>query len=161
MTGSWGPLGGCEFGEPEAGLQVLRGLRSSHSGLSLLDSLNDMDGFSSGRVSSSHLTVHLGNGVAEAVASVLLVHVDDTSSSEVLKHDSVVLDRVCFSFEDLAHGHNLALALSYLVLSLHLIPESSSSNHTILSKHADSEAGWVGVLIGWELSAHYPPLLDL
>jgi len=44
------------------------------------DGLDNVDGFSSGAVSTSHLGVHGRDGTAKSVGSVFLVHVDDTCS---------------------------------------------------------------------------------
>jgi len=89
-------------------LSILRGGSSDGVLVWLNDSLDNVDGISSGTVSSSHFTVHLGDGSAKSVVSVLLVHVDDTGSSKISKHDSVILDRVGFSLEDLTNRDNLS-----------------------------------------------------
>lgn len=57
----------------------------------------------SSAVSSRHLSVELGDGVVEGVGSDLFVHVDGISSGEILKDDSVNLDGVSLSLEDLTH----------------------------------------------------------
>ena len=67
----------------------------------LNDSLDDMDGISSSTMSSSHFAVHLGDGSTESAVSILFVHVDDTSTSKISKHDSVILDIGCLSLKDL------------------------------------------------------------
>jgi len=121
-------LGWCsliirEFWELAGGLHELFGLLSNDLVVWLNDGLDDVDGISSGAVSTGHLTVHEGDGSAKRVMSVFFVHVHDTSPGKIFKHDSVVLDGIGFSLEDFADGDNLALALSNLVLSFHLIPE--------------------------------------
>lgn len=111
----------------------------------LNDSLDDVDRVSSGGVSTGHLGVHLGDGTAESGGSVFLVHVDDIGSSLILQDDSVVFDVRGFSLEDLTDVDDLTLALSNLVLSLHLVPELGSSEHDVLGKDSDSIAGWLWV----------------
>jgi hypothetical protein len=88
--------------------------------------LDDVNGIASGAVSTSHLRVHLTNSTTKCVTSVFFVHVHNTSSGKILKHDSVVLDGIGFSLENLADGDDLTLALSDLVLSFHLVPELGS-----------------------------------
>lgn len=56
--------------------------------------LDDVNRVSSGTVSTGHFTVHLGDGSAKTVISVLLVHVDDISSCTILENNTVVSDSV-------------------------------------------------------------------
>jgi len=123
--------------------------------------LDDVNRIASGTVSTSHLRVHLSDGSTKCVTSVLLVHVHDTSSGKILKHDTVVLDGIGFSLEDLAHGDDLTLALSDLVLSFHLVPELRSSKDGILSENSYSVAGWVCLSFTWQLSSNNPELSNL
>ena len=58
------------------------------------DGLDDVNRVSSGTVSSGHFTIHLGDGSAETVVSVLLVHVDDIISGTILEHDTVVSNAI-------------------------------------------------------------------
>jgi hypothetical protein len=53
------------------------------------------------------------------------------------------------------------LALSDLVLSLHLIPELGSSEHDVLGKDSDSVACWLWGSFTWKFSSDNPKLLDL
>lgn len=139
-------------------------MESSSSGdvsLWLNDSLDDMDSLTLSAVSTSHFTVHLGDGAAESDISVFLVHVDDTSSGKILKDNTVVFDGIGLSLEDFADGDNFTLALSNLVLSLHLVPEVGSSNDGVLGENSDSIAGWISVRLAWKLSTGNPVLFDL
>jgi len=120
---SWCSLISGEFWEPNGGLHELSSLLSHDLVVWLNDGLDDVDGISSGAVSTGHLIIHKGDGSAKSVMSVFFVHVHDTSPGKIFKHDSVVLDGIGFSLEDFADGDDLALALSNLVLSFHLIPE--------------------------------------
>ena len=86
--------------------------------------LDDVNRVSSGTVSTGHFTVHLGDGSAKTVVSVLLVHVDDIISSGILEDDTIVSDSVGRSLKDFTDGNDLSLGSSDLVLSLHLVPES-------------------------------------
>lgn len=80
MSLGWGSLGVGEFWEPEGGLKILSSLLSQDI-LWLLDkSLDNVDGVSSGTVSTSHLGVHLGDSTAKGGGSIFLVHVDDIGS---------------------------------------------------------------------------------
>ena len=112
-------------------------------------------------MSTGHLVVHLRNGSAESVISVLLVHVDDTGSSQVLQDDSVVLDAVGFALEDLADIDDLTLALPDLVLTLHFIPELGPGNDGVLGEDSDSIASGVWVGLRWVFSSDNPVLSDL
>jgi len=135
-------LGMNELWISQSRLEVLLALLSQNLVVWLHRCLDDVDGIASGTVSTSHLGVHLGDSSAEGVTSVLFVHVHNTSSGKILKHDSVVPDGTCFSFEDFADGDDLTLALSNLVLSFHLIPELRSGEDSVLGENSDSEAGW-------------------
>lgn len=93
MGSSWGSLHGGEFWELQAGLGILDWDISSEIA-SLLDGqgLDDVDIFSFGTVSSSHLTVDIGNGIAEGVGGNLSVHVDNTGGGKILEDDSIYFD---------------------------------------------------------------------
>ena len=54
--------------------------------------LDDVDGLTSGTVSTGQFIEQLSDGVADGVGSVFLVHVDHASSGLVLEHDTIVLD---------------------------------------------------------------------
>ena len=125
------------------------------------DGLDDVDGISSGTVSTGHLLVHVGNGTAESGGSVLLVHVNYISSCSILKYDSVVLHGASFLLEDLRNRNDLSLTFSNLVLSLHLIPEVGSGEDDVLCEHSDSEAGWFRSAFTRKLSSNYPVLFNL
>lgn len=161
VSGGWSSLLGRELGELKIWLQELSSLISEDLIVGLDDGLNDEDGLSLGAVSTGHFVVHLGHGTAESVVSVLLVHVDHTSSSQVLQHDSVVLDGVRFALKDFADTDDLTLALSNLVLTLHFIPELGSGNHGVLSEDSDSVASGVWVGLRWVFSSDNPVLSDL
>ena len=132
-----------ELRESQSRLHVLFGLLSQNLVVWLHSCLDDVNGIASGAVSTSHLRVHLTNSSTKCVTSVLFVHVHNTSSGKILKHDSVVLDGIGFSLENLADGDDLTLALSDLVLSFHLVPELRSSKDGILGENSDSVAGWI------------------
>ena len=161
VSSGWGSLRNGEFWESKAGLKILSSLLSQDIVGVLDDGLDNVDGISSGTVSTGHLGVHLGHGSAKSGGSVFFVHVDDISSSLVFKDDSVVLDGLSFSLEDLADINDLSLALSDLVLSLHLIPELGSSEHDVLGEDSDSITGWLWGGLAWKLSSDNPKLLDL
>merc|ERR1712070_1171984 len=91
-------------------------------------------------VSTRDLNVKLSDGSTEGDITVLLVHVDIIVSGKILENDTKVLHRVGVLLEDLANGDDLTLALSNLVLSLHLIPEVRTSNNCVLGEHSDSVA---------------------
>jgi hypothetical protein len=161
VSSGWGSLLGGEFWESKGGLKILSSLLSQDIGWLLDNSLDNVDGITSGTVSTSHLGVHLGDGTAEGGGSVFLVHVDDIGSRLIFKNDSVVLDGGSVSLEDLADIDDLSLALSDLVLSLHLIPELGSSEHDVLGKDSDSVACWLWGSFTWKFSSDNPKLLDL
>ena len=77
--------GGCsldtgDLGESNTPVSVLDGVSSLAIRIGDDEGLDDMDGISSGAVSSSHLRVHVRDGSTESVGSVLLVHVNNTGS---------------------------------------------------------------------------------
>ena len=161
MSAGWSSLLSGELGEFDSYLQVLLSSSSGSVSIWLDDSLDDVDGIALSAVSTSHFTVHLRDGAAESNISVFLVHVDDTSSGKILKDNTVVFDGIGLSLEDFADGDNFTLALSNLVLSLHLVPEVRSSNDGVLGENSDSVAGWILVRLAWKLSTGNPKLLDL
>ena len=161
MVGGWGSLHGGEFWELQGSSVVLLSGFSEAFVWFLNDSLDNVDGITSGTVSTGHLAVHLGDSIAKGVCSVFLVHVDDIGSSSVLEDDTVVLDGRGLLLEDLADGDDLTLALSDLVLSLHLIPKVGSGKDNILGKDSDSIACWLWGGFTWKLSSDNPKLLDL
>ena len=147
---SWCSLVYNEFWESQSSLGALLRLLS-HDILILLDAcLDDVDWITSSTVSTGHFWVHLSYSSAESVGSVLLVHVYNISSGSILENDSVVLDGVGVSLEDLADWDDLTLALSDLVLSFHFVPELGSSKDCVLGEYPDSIAGWLlSVVVGW------------
>ena len=124
-------------------------------------SSNNLDGFTSSAMSSGHFLVHLGDSSAKGVVSVLLVHVDCTSSGQVTEEDSVVPDASGFLLEDLAGGDDLSLDLSDLVLTLHVIPELGTSNDWVAFKHSHSVQSWVWVSFAGQGTAHDVELSNL
>lgn len=124
MSWSWCSLSVSDLWVFDTSFNVL----CSVSSLDLIvwdnNSLDDVDRISSSTVSTSHFTVHLGDGSAERIVSVLLVHVNNISSGSVLKNNTVVSDAIGASFKNLADRNDLSLSSSNLVLSLHLVPES-------------------------------------
>ena len=161
MSSGWSSLLGGELWELEAALDELLGLLSQDFAVWLDNGLDDVDGVSSGTVSTSHLLVHVGDGTAESGGSVLLVHVDYISSCSILKYDSVVLNGAGFLLEDLRNRNDLSLAFSNLVLSLHFIPEVGSGEDDVLSEDSDSVTGWLWVALARKLSSDNPILLNL
>ena len=161
MGSSWSSLLGGELWELEVTPEELLGLLSQNGGVWLDDGLDDVDGISSGTMSTGHLLVHVGNGTAESGGSVLLVHVNNISSCSILKYDSVVLHGIGLLLEDLGNGNDLSLDLSNLVLSLHLIPEVGSGDDDVLSENSDSEAGWLRIGFTRKFSTDNPVLFNL
>lgn len=148
-----------ELGEAESLLGELSDLRAD--GVGDAGGLDDVDALVSGGVTTRELRVQLGDGTAEGGGTVLLVHVHIILSGEVLEHNTVGLDRLSLTLEDLADGDDLTLALADLVLSLHLVPEAGTSEDGVLGEHSDSEASGVRVLVARRLSADDPVLSNL
>jgi len=162
LAGSgWCSLADRELRVSQGSLRVLSGSGTKHSRIWLDHCLDDADALSSGTVSASHLVVHLGDGSAKGSVSVLLVHVDNICSGQILEYDTVVLNTVVLPLEDLANRYDLALALSDLLLTFHFIPELRSGNNCVLTEDSNSVASWVWVLLGWILSANNPVLANL
>ena len=112
-------------------------------------------------MSSGHLQVHLGNGTVEGVVSVLLVHVDSTSSGQVSQENSVVSDASSLLLEDFTSGDDLTLDLSNLVLTLHVVPELGTSQDGITFENTHSVKCWVSVLLSGQGTAHDIELSNL
>ena len=81
-------------------LSILESLWSLDILMSKDNSLDDVDGVSSSTVSTSNLVVQLGDGSAERVVSVFLVHVDDIVSGLILHDNTVVSNGVGVSLVD-------------------------------------------------------------
>lgn len=154
-------LGLGKLGEAERLLGELPNLSALKVSVGELHGLDDMDALVSSGVTTGELSVHLRNGTAKGSVSVLLVHVHIILSGKVLEDNTVVLDRVGVTLEDLADGNDLTLALADLVLSLHFVPESGASKDGVLGEHSDSVAGGLGILSGRRLSADDPVLSNL
>ena len=147
--GCWCSLVGSELWVSEVSSDELSSGFSENLVVWLDNGLDDMDVISSGTMSTGHFTVHHWDGTAEGVVSVFLVHVYDTSGSKIFEHNTVVLDGVGFSLEDLGGTDDFTLALSDFVLSLHFIPELGSSKDHVLCEDSDSEACWLFVSLTW------------
>lgn len=161
MGERWSSLLSGELGEFESWIIQLSGLVTEDLAWWLDDSLDDKDVLGSGTMSTGHLVIHLRNSTAESVVSVLLVHVNHTSSCQILEYDSVVLNCVDLALEDLTDRHDLTLTLSDLVLTFHFVPELGSGDDGVLCKNSDSIACWVWVRIRWRLTANNPELANL
>ena len=95
-------------------------------------------------MTTGHLHVHLGDSSAEGHVSVLLVHVNGTSTGEVTEDNTVVSDGTNLLLEDLAGGDDLALNLTDLVLSLHEVPELGSGENGVSGEHTHSVKRGIG-----------------
>jgi hypothetical protein len=101
MSWGWCSLSVSDLWVLNASSNVLFSLFSLNSVVWDDDGLDDVNRISSGTVSTGHFTVHLRDGSAETVVSVLLVHVDDISSGVILEDNAVVSDSVGGSLKDL------------------------------------------------------------
>ena len=104
-------------------ISVLDGLRAAQFRVVQDTGSDDLDRVLGSAMSTGHLHVHLGHGSAEGRVSVLLIHVDSTSSGQVAKDDAVVPDAARLLLENLTRRDDLTLDLADLVLSLHVVPE--------------------------------------
>ena len=161
MSSGWCSLDVGDLWVFETSLDVLSGLFSHDTSISLDNRLDNMNTFTSGTVPTSHFTVQLWYGSAKRVISVLLIHVDNISSGLISKYDSVVPNAVGWSLEDFAHGNDLTLSSSDFVLSLHFVPESWSCDNSVLGENSDSIARWLWGLFTRTLSSDDPVLFEL
>ena len=161
MSSCWGSLQAGELRESQSDLGVLKDLRASKGFVWLDDGLDNMDWLSSGTMSTCHLVVHLRNSSAEGVASVLLVHVNDTGSWKILEDNTVVSNSLGLALENLTNWNNLSLALSDLVLTFHFIPELGSSDHSVLSENSNPVANGIGSINSAGFSTDNPVLSHL
>lgn len=122
---------------------------------------DNLDGFSSGAMSSGHLHIHLRDGSAKSVVSVLLVHVNSSCSSQVSKENAVVSEAGRLLLEDFTGGDDFALDLSDLVLALHVVPELGASNDSVAFEHTHSVKLWVRVSFGGQGTTHNVELSNL
>jgi len=146
---SWCSLTYNEFWESQGSLGALLGLLSQNIPIQYDRCSDDVNRITSSTVSTGHFWVHLSDSSAESVGSVLLVHVYNISSGSILQNDSVVLDGVRVSLENLAYWDDLALALSDLVLSFHFVPELGSGKDDVFGEYSDSVAGWLRLSFTW------------
>jgi len=157
----WGTLANVGLGEP--GLLGIELTDLSSADIGVLDGAgsDNLNRFRVGTMSSGHLHVHLGDGTAKGSVSVLLVHVDGTSTGQVSKNDSVVSDNASLLLEDFAGGDDLSLDLSNLVLSLHVIPELGSGEDGVRGEHTHSVKLGLGSLLRGVSSSDNVKLSDL
>jgi len=146
---SWWSLWVDELWESQGGFDELFGLLSDDLVIWLDGCLDDVNWVTSGAVSTSHFRVHLTNCTTKSVTSVFFEHVHNTCSGKILKEDSVVLNCIGVSLENLTDRDDFTLALSDLVLSFHLIPELGSGKDDILGENSDSVAGWLCLSVTW------------
>jgi len=122
---------------------------------------DDLDRVGSGAMTAGHLHVHLGDGSAKRHVSVLLVHVNGTSTGEVTEDNTVVSDGTGLLLVDLAGGDDLTLNLTDLVLSLHEVPELRSGENGVSSENTHSVESGIGNLSGSEGSSDNEELSQL
>ena len=122
---------------------------------------DDLNRVSGGAMSTSHLHVHLRDSSAERAISVLLVHVNGTSASEVTKDNAVVSDDASLFLEDLGSVDDLTLNLTDLMLSLHEIPELGSGENLVSGEHAHSVKSRIGRSFGRKSSSDNVELSQL
>jgi len=101
VSWGWCSLSVGDLWVSDASSNVLFSLFSLNGVVSDDDGLDDVNRVSSGTVSSGHFTIHLGDGSAETVVSVLLVHVDDIVSGVIFEDNTIVSDAVGRSLKDL------------------------------------------------------------
>jgi len=96
-------LGWHSSGKSELDVRVVHGLVLGSAALIGLDSLSlqDLNGTGSGAMPGGHLSVHLGDGTAEAGVSVLPVHVLAGGSRVVSDPDAKVLGAAGVGLVDL------------------------------------------------------------
>ena len=121
-------------------------------------SLDDTDGVVTGRVTTRHLLEHLRYSSTEGGVTVLFVHVDRTSATQILKYDTIVLYWVHLLLKDLRNLYDFTLNSSDLVLSLHLIPKHWTSEYFIFGEHANTVAHWLWFWITGGFSTDNPEL---
>lgn len=136
-------------------------ISSQFSNLSGGRGSDDLDRLFSGTVATGHLEVHLRNGTAERGVSVLLEHVDGSSSGQISQVNAIVLHSVGSLLEDLAGGDDFTLDSSDLVLTLHVVPEVRASDNWVTTENAHSVKSWVWLSLGWESTANNVVLSNL
>lgn len=105
---------------------------------------DDLDGLTTGGVTSAHFNVHLGDGTAEGGVSVFLVHVDGVSAGIVSEENTEVLEAGGLLLVDLGGRDDLTLDSSDLVLSLHVVPVLGSGVNFGRGEDSESVEGWLG-----------------
>ena len=124
-------------------------------------SSDDLHGFGTTGVLASEVDVELGDGAANSVRSVFLVHVDGISVGEVSEEDAEILDAGGVSLEDLGGGDDFTLTLAYFVLALHEVPELGAGTDLITSKDTHSKEFGLRVLFRGKSSADNVKLSNL
>jgi len=121
-------------------------------------SLDDTDGVMTGRVTTRHLLEHLRYSSTEGSITVLFVHVDCTSTTQIFKYDTIVLHWVHLLLKDLRNLYDFTFDSSDLILSLHLIPKHWTSEYFIFCKHANAVAHWLWFFFTGGFSTNNPEL---
>jgi len=129
--GTGSSLDGSNFGIGNLSVEHLDVAGSLDFTIGETGGANDLNSLRSGRVTSAHLKVKLGDSSAESGVSVFLVHVDGVSTGVVSKENSEVLEVGCFLFVDFGGGNDLSLDSSDLVLSLHVVPVLGSGENFV------------------------------
>ena len=161
MSGGWGSLDVGDFWVSQVSLHVFGG--GSSNNLVVWDDrgLDDVDGLTSGTVSTGHLGIKHGDSMVDGGSSVLLVHVDNIVSGLISEEDTVVFDGSGFSLHDFTDRDDFTVSSFNLVLSLHLVPELRLGKHTVFSKDSNSIAGWLWFSFRSNLSSNNPVLSKL
>ena len=139
----------------------LVGFLTGHGNLINHFSSDDLHGFGTTGVLASEVDVELGDGAANSVRSVFLVHVDGISLSKVSEENAEVLDTGGVSFKDFGGGNNFTLNLAYLVLTLHEVPELGAGENLVTSEDTHSVEFGLRVAFGRKSSADNVKLSNL
>ena len=161
MSSGWGSLTLVDLWISKFGGGVLVDVRSNTVGVRHDLGLDDLDSVSSTAMSTSHFVEHLGDSSAESGVSELLVHVNNTGSGEIFEGDTIVLDCIGSSLEDLVDRDDFSVSGSNLILSLHLIPELRSSDDWVLTENSHSVKSWLWGRFSWTSSSDNPVLSNL
>ena len=159
FTGSWD---GLNDGELNLGVSVYSSSGSSDI-IALSDNRgsDDLDGFMSSLMLTTHFHIKLRYGSIQADISEFLVHVVDGSSRLISEDDAVGLNGSLTLFEDLTDAEDFTLGSLELVESSGLEPELGFSNNWVGSEDSDGDNFTFSLLLSGGSSASHQVLVDV
>lgn len=123
---------------------------------------NNLNGISSGTMTSTHVTIARSDGIVGGNVTVFSIHVVRASARIVSKPDSVILHLLgSIRLLNFLNLDNLAVGLLNLLQFRKKVPEPRLCNDMIGRKDGHAVQWWVGDLLGGQMSSHDTILTQL